>query len=61
MERDHPPGNPRVFWVRLCGPVFLNGYLVAVTSYGHTENCRHLGGYQRVDIAVVQDWLDTVL
>ena len=40
------------------GPVFLNGYLVAVTSYGYTDNCRYLGGYQRVDIPVVQDWLD---
>lgn len=39
------------------GPVFLNGYLVAVTSYGYTDNCRYLGGYQRVDIPVVQDWL----
>lgn len=39
------------------GPVFLNGYLVAVTSYGYTENCRYLGGYQRVDIAVVRDWV----
>jgi hypothetical protein len=40
------------------GPVFLNGYLVAVTSYTYTGNCRYLGGYQRVDIPVVQDWLD---
>jgi hypothetical protein len=42
------------------GPVFLNGYLVAVTSYVYTANCRYLGGFQRVDIAVVQDWLETV-
>jgi hypothetical protein len=42
------------------GPVFLNGYLVAVTSYGYTANCRYLGGYQRVDIPVVQDWLNTI-
>lgn len=42
------------------GPVFLNGYLVAVTSYGYTANCRYLGGYQRVDIPVVQDWLASV-
>ena len=41
------------------GPVFLNGSIVAVTSYGYTDNCRYLGGYQRVDIAVVQDWLAT--
>jgi V8-like Glu-specific endopeptidase len=40
------------------GPVFLSGQVVAVTSYGYTANCRYLGGYQRVDIAVVQDWLD---
>lgn len=39
------------------GPVFKNGYLVADTSYGYTNNCRYLGGYQRVDIPVVQDWL----
>ncbi|GIJ30709.1 hypothetical protein Vqi01_58710 [Micromonospora qiuiae] len=42
------------------GPTFLNGYLVAVTSYGYTDNCRYLGGYQRVDIPVVQDWFATV-
>ncbi|MDH4158815.1 MAG: trypsin-like serine protease [Actinomycetota bacterium] len=39
------------------GPVFKDGYLVADTSYGYTSNCRYLGGYQRVDIPVVQDWL----
>jgi len=43
------------------GPVFLNGDLVAVTSYGYTANCRYLDGYQRVDIPIVQHWLDTVL
>ena len=42
------------------GPVFLGGVLVAVTSYGYTDNCRYLGGYQRVDIPVVQDWLADV-
>lgn len=41
------------------GPVFLKGYLVAVTSYGYTQNCRYLGGYQRIDIPVVQTWLNT--
>ena len=41
------------------GPVFLNGYVVAVTSYGYTANCWYLGGYQRVDISVVQEWLAT--
>jgi hypothetical protein len=39
------------------GPVFLNGLIVAVTSYGYTQNCRYLGGYQRVEIAGVQSWL----
>ena len=39
------------------GPVFWQGKIVAVTSYGYTDNCRYLGGYQRVDIPVVQSWL----
>jgi secreted trypsin-like serine protease len=39
------------------GPTFHGGYLVTVTSYGYTDNCRYLGGLQRVDIEVVQDWL----
>ena len=39
------------------GPVFLNGVIVAVTSYGYTDNCRYLGGYQRVDISQAQNWL----
>ncbi|WP_448810659.1 trypsin-like serine protease [Agromyces bauzanensis] len=41
------------------GPVFLDGELVAVTSYGYTSNCRYLDGYQRVDIPVVEEWLAT--
>jgi hypothetical protein len=41
------------------GPTFLNGYVVTVTSYTYTQNCRYLGGYQRVDIEIVQDWLAT--
>jgi hypothetical protein len=39
------------------GPVFLHGEIVAVTSYGYTDNCRYLGGYQRVDIEDAQNWL----
>lgn len=39
------------------GPVFLNGLLVAVTSYGYTQNCRYLGGYQRIEIPVVENWV----
>ncbi len=41
------------------GPVFLDGEVVGVTSYAYTGNCRYLGGYQRVDIPVVEAWLDT--
>lgn len=41
------------------GPTYLNGYLVTVTSYGYTDNCRYLGGMQRVDIESVQTWLAT--
>ena len=43
------------------GPVFYQGKIVAVTSYGYTDNCRYLGGYQRVDIAVTQDWVRSFL
>ena len=39
------------------GPSFRDGYVSTVTSYGYTSNCRYLGGYQRVDIPVVQYWL----
>lgn len=39
------------------GPTFLNGYLVAVTSYGYTDNCRYIDGFQRVDITIAQDWI----
>jgi Trypsin len=39
------------------GPVMLGGYVVADTSYGYTANCRYIGGYQRVDIPVVRNWL----
>jgi hypothetical protein len=41
------------------GPSFLNGYIVGDTSYGYTNNCRYLGGFQRVDIESVQTWLAT--
>ena len=41
------------------GPVLLDGRIVAVTSYGYTANCRYLGGYQRLDIPVVDAWLAT--
>lgn len=41
------------------GPSFKNGYVTTVTSYAYTSNCRYLGGLQRVDIPVVQEWLAT--
>ncbi len=39
------------------GPLLLDGEIVAVTSFGYNEKCLGVGGYQRVDIAVAQDWL----
>lgn len=39
------------------GPLLLDGEIVGVTSYGYTSNCRYIDGYQRVDIAVAQEWL----
>ncbi len=39
------------------GPAIHDGFVVGDTSYGYTNNCRYLGGYQRVDIPVVRDWL----
>jgi hypothetical protein len=39
------------------GPSLRDGYVVTVTSYGYTENCRYIDGLQRVDIPVVQNWL----
>ena len=39
------------------GPISLNGYVVGDTSYGYTNNCRYLDGYQRVDIPVVRNWI----
>jgi hypothetical protein len=39
------------------GPLILGGFLVGDTSYGFTNNCRYLGGYQRVDIPIVRNWI----
>lgn len=39
------------------GPVFLDGVIVGVTSYGRTANCRGTDGYQRVDIPASQAFL----
>lgn len=42
------------------GPAFHGGYLVAVTSFGYTDNCRYLGGFQRVDLHDLQGWVAAV-
>ena len=39
------------------GPVIKDGYVVADASYGLTNNCRYIGGYQRIDIPVVRNWV----
>jgi secreted trypsin-like serine protease len=39
------------------GPIGLNGFVVGDTSYGFTDNCRYIGGYQRVDIPIVRNWI----
>lgn len=39
------------------GPAILDGYVVGDTSYSYTNNCRYLGGYQRVDIPIVRNWI----
>jgi hypothetical protein len=39
------------------GPAIIDGFVVGDTSYGYTFNCRYLGGYQRVDIPIVRDWI----
>jgi hypothetical protein len=39
------------------GPAFLNGKVVGVTSYGYTDNCRYIDGYQRVDIGIALSFL----
>ncbi len=55
-ERD-PFGGGGTCFGDSGGPAFHGGYLVGDTSYGYTSNCRYLGGYQRVDIPVVRDWV----
>ena len=39
------------------GPIMRGGFVVGDTSYGYTNNCRYLGGYQRVDIPIVRNWI----
>jgi hypothetical protein len=40
------------------GPVFLNGELIAVTSFGASIFCHGMGGYYRLDIEDARDFLD---
>jgi hypothetical protein len=39
------------------GPAIIDEFVVGDTSYGFTNNCRYLGGYQRVDIPIVRNWV----
>jgi hypothetical protein len=39
------------------GPAMHGGYVVGDASYVYTNNCRYLGGEQRVDIPVVRNWI----
>jgi hypothetical protein len=39
------------------GPTMHDGFVVGDDSYGYTNNCRYLSGYQRVDIPIVRNWL----
>jgi len=39
------------------GPTIKGGWVVADTSYGYTNNCRYLGGVQRIDVPIVRNWL----
>lgn len=43
------------------GPALHDGYVVGVASYVYTNNCRFIGGYQRIDIPEVLDWLNTCI
>ena len=39
------------------GPAIHEDYLVAVSSFVLTDNCRYLSAYQRVDVETVQEWV----
>jgi trypsin len=43
------------------GPVFANGYLVAVTSFGQSIVCASNGYYTRLDTSSVQSWISSTL
>lgn len=43
------------------GPVFANGYVVAVVSFGQSWVCASNGYYTRLDTASVSSWITTTL
>jgi Trypsin len=43
------------------GPVFANGFVVAVTSFGQSLVCSSNGYYTRLDTASVLNWISTTL
>src|SRR5215207_6602060 len=43
------------------GPVFANGYLVAVVSFGQSWVCASMGYYTRVDVESVSTWIATTI
>ena len=43
------------------GPVFANGYVVAVVSFGQSWVCASNGYYTRLDTTSVADWISTIL
>jgi secreted trypsin-like serine protease len=43
------------------GPVFANGYVVAVVSFGQSWVCASNGYYTRVDTPSVSNWISTTL
>ena len=43
------------------GPVFANGYLVAVDSFGQSSVCASNGYYTRLDTTSVSNWITTTL
>jgi Trypsin len=43
------------------GPVFANGYVVAVTSFGQSLVCASNGYYTRLDTSSVSNWISATL
>lgn len=43
------------------GPVFYEGAIAAVVSFGSNDSCTGISSHQRVDLASVQEWLTPFL